>query len=196
MRCRLIPALVTTSLTLLFAALPHAGRAQMVVLGASPAETRALTSWYGEHIPPHYRVRSRLTIRSFNDRQMAAYLKDGDGDSDRLPSGGGGDDGDIDGVFEDNPPQITLRVPPSGALDMYTFAHEYGHYVWFEVLRADDRRRYEALYKKQRASHHLVTPYAATDVEEGFAEAFSFYANEPPILAHRDPASFQFLAQR
>ena len=197
MRCRPIPALVTTTLAVLFAALPHAGRAQMVVLGGAPSEARALTAWYGAHVPPRYRVRSRLTVRSFNDRQMAAYLKDDSGgDSDRLPSGGDGGDGDIDGVFEEDPPQITLRTPASGTPDVFTFAHEYGHYVWFEILRPDDRRRYEALYRKQRAARHLVTAYAATDVEEGFAEAFSFYANEAPILAHRDPLSYQFLSQR
>jgi len=88
-----------------------------------------------------------------------------------------------------------LRIPASGQPDLYTFAHEYGHYIWFNLLSRDDKKRYEGIYKKQKALHHLVTRYAQTDVEEGFAEAFSFYANEPPLLLRRDALSYQFLSQ-
>ena len=125
---------------------------------------------------------------------MHAYLRGGNDDADRDQSAHA-DDGDIDGVFEDNPVRITLRVPASGRPDLYTFAHEYGHYVWFDLLSRDDKRRYENLYRKQKAQHHLVTRYAQTDVEEGFAEAFSFYANAPALLLRRDALSSQFLSQ-
>ena len=83
------------------------------------------------------------------------------------PSHADDDDGDIDGVFENDPPRITLRLPDTGGPDMFTFAHEYGHYVWFALLSQADRKHYEAIYDKQRAAHHLVTRYAATELEEG-----------------------------
>ena len=95
--------------------------------------------------------------------------------------------GDIDGVFESDPDRMALRLPAGGDMDMFTFAHEYGHYVWFHLL---EQGRPPSLRERctsvSRAAHHLVTRYAATDVEEGFAEAFSFYVCEPPMLARRD----------
>jgi hypothetical protein len=103
------------------------------------------------------------------------------------------DNNDIDGVFEDSPPRVTLRMSGSSMPDMFTFAHEYGHYVWFDLLSGSDRKRYQAIYQKQRSQRHLVTEYAGTNVEEGFAEAFSFYVAAPSMLAHRDLESSRFL---
>ena len=82
---------------------------------------------------------------------MEAYLHTRDGD-DGQDQNSHADDGEIDGVFEADPDRITLRIPASGQPDLYTFAHEYGHYVWFNLLSRDDRRRYEGLYRKQKAA--------------------------------------------
>jgi hypothetical protein len=193
-----IHTIVLTTLAMVWFSSP--ARAQLVVTAPSETHVRALTAWYDHHVPVRYRVNSRLLIKELNDRQMAAYLN---GNEDNLndasfapPShNSDGDDSDVDGVFESDPDRIALRLARTGDLDMFTFAHEYGHYVWFHLLGGEDRRRYEALYRRQRASHHLVTRYAATDLEEGFAEAFSFFASEPPMLARRDPLSYQFLCQ-
>ncbi len=173
---------------------PRGAQAQLIVTGPPTPAAQALASWWDQHIPARYRARGRFEVHPLTDSQMDAYLQESSGNASADQSSHA-DDGEIDGVFEDNPPRITLRIPNSDPPDMYTFAHEYGHYVWFTLLSRDDRRRYEAIYKKQKAAHHLVTRYAATDVEEGFAEAFSFYANEAPILQRRDPASYQFLNQ-
>ena len=116
-------------------------------------------------------------------------------ESDRAEGGAPDDAGGIDGVFENDPPSITLRLPSSGVPDDLVFAHEYGHYVWFDILSDEDRRRYRTLYDRQKAAHSLVTEYAADSVEEGFAEAFSYYVGQPAILARRDALSFAFLAQ-
>lgn len=173
---------------------PHRAKAQLIVTGPSTPAAQALVSWWDLHIPSRYRAHGRFEVNPLTDAQMDAYLQSSSDDPSQDQSSHS-DDGEIDGVFEDNPPRITLRVPNSEPPDMFTFAHEYGHYVWFNLLSKDDRKRYEAIYKKQKNAHHLVTHYAATDVEEGFAEAFSFYANEAPILQRRDPASYQFLNQ-
>lgn len=100
---------------------------------------------------------------------------------------------DIDGVYDRNPPRIAVEVE-NGRVDNFTFAHEYGHYVWFELMTKADRRAYEAIYKQSRSDRHLVTDYAAVSVDEGFAEAFSFYVNLPQDLQHRDAVSYNFLA--
>ena len=98
-------------------------------------------------------------------------------------------------MFVNDPPQIILRIPDSGKIDFGTFAHEYGHYVWFDLLTKDDRKRYKTLYEKQKSAHKLITDYAYESVEEGFAEAFSADINDPAALLHQDSLSSQFLSR-
>lgn len=172
---------------------PRGAGAQIVVTGPATPAARSLTTWFARHIPARFAAHGRFEVNPLNDIEMETYLRAGD-DGDQEQSSHAGD-GEIDGVFEADPDRITLRVPASGQPDLYTFAHEYGHYVWFNLLGRDDKRRYEAIYRKQKAAHHLVTRYAQTDVEEGFAEVFSFYANDAPLLLRRDPLSSQFLSQ-
>src|SRR5438309_530788 len=68
------------------------------------------------------------------------------------------------------------------------------HYVWKQVLSQDQRRQYEGVYKVQSKARHLVSAYAAVSVEEGFAEAYSYYVRQPAILEKCDPQSRQCLA--
>jgi len=172
---------------------PRGARAQIVVTGPTTPAARTLTAWFTRHIPARFQARARFEVNPLSDGEMQDYLRADDGrDQDQSAHA---DDGDIDGVFEADPDRITLRIPSSGRPDLYTFAHEYGHYVWFNLLSRDDKRRYEGVYRRQKAAHHLVTRYAQTDVEEGFAEAFSFYLNDPALLLRRDASSSQFLSQ-
>jgi len=166
--------------------------AALLISATDSQHVSDLQSWYDKHIPAAFRSNTDLPVREYSDSQMNAYLRAGSGDS---SSQSDDDDGDIDGVYEPSPQRITLRILPGGDLDMFTFAHEYGHYVWFNLMTDSERRNYAAIYKRQRAEHHLVTRYADTDLEEGFAEAFSFYANERPTLLYRDSASCAFLDQ-
>lgn len=173
---------------------PRGVGAQIVVTGPPTPAARSLTAWFPRHIPAKFQARGRFEVNPLSDAGMSDYLRASDDGRDQ-DQNAHADDGDIDGVFEADPDRITLRIPHSGRPDLYTFAHEYGHYVWFNLLSRDDKRRYEGVYKKQKAAHHLVTRYAQTDVEEGFAEAFSFYANDPALLGRRDALSSQFLMQ-
>lgn len=192
-------------MSLLFVTTPTAfwfaspAEAQISVSAPSSAQARQMQAWYQHHIPQRFRAHSPLQVRELNDAQMAAYLKGGEddtgSDSGQMSHTADDGDGDIDGIFESDPDRIALRLLPGTGVDLFTFAHEYGHYVWFHLLGKEDRKRYEAVYNRQRAAHRLVTRYAGTDLEEGFAEAFSFYACEPLMLARRDPQSYQFLNQ-
>jgi len=177
---------------------PHStARAEIVVDGSDATWNRVIQDWCSQHIPEPFRTRDRMQVRLYNDRQMDAYLNpapDNAGeDRQQHQSSNAGDTSDIDGVFEDSPPRVTLRMNGDSMPDMFTFAHEYGHYVWFDLFSGADRKRYEAIYKRQRAQHHLVTAYASTDLEEGFAEAFSFFVADPASLNHRDADSGRFL---
>lgn len=189
-----IPCLVIPCLAAGLLLAPRTASAQLVVTGPPGPASAALSAWYGRHVPARFRAKEQFEVYPMTESRLASYLQNAgrDGNSDQSSHS---DDGSIDGIFEDNPPRITLLVPEKGAPDLFTFAHEYGHYVWYDILSKDDRSRYEGIYKKQKSARHLVTRYAEADTEEGFAEAFSFYAAEPSLLHRRDGASYQFLAQ-
>jgi hypothetical protein len=169
-------------------------RADIVVRGTNGKKADELNAWCSRHIPQVFHPQTDVVVRELTDGEMDSYLNGGTqtGNSNDRASGDSSND-DIDGVFENDPPRITLRQSPGSQPDMFTFAHEYGHFVWFDLMSKADRKRYESIYKRQRSAHHLVTRYAATDVEEGFAEAFSFFVNDAPVLQHRDTASYAFL---
>ncbi len=104
---------------------PPQARAQVAVDGPATPAARALTAWVGQHVPAKFQARERLEVQPLGSPAMDDYLHNGDSQdgSKDAPD----DDGDIDGVFANDPPQITLRIPSDGQPDMYTFAHEYGH---------------------------------------------------------------------
>jgi hypothetical protein len=190
------PFLLTTAGAILFGGFSlfspaDASRPLSKLLGISAptsAEVRAVGAWYDRHIPPRFRARQSVSVSLLANSEMNVYLESNAGTS--AEDG----DGDIDGVFENDPPNITLRLSTDGILDEQIFAHEYGHYVWFDLLRDSDRRHYQKIYDRQKAAHALITDYAQTSVQEGFAEAFSYYVNHPARLARRDALSYRFLA--
>ncbi len=165
--------------------------AQIVVNGPPQAPAaRALTAWFGRHVPAKFRPRGKFEVKPLSDPEMDDYLHNGD-DGPHSQN----DDDEIDGVFVNHPPQIVLRVPERQAVDFYTFAHEYGHYVWFDLLTQGDRRQYKTLYERQKSAHRLITGYAGVSLEEGFAEAFAVSLTDPVTLSRQDPASARFLTR-
>ncbi len=167
--------------------------AQVVVSDtAPPATAHILLGWFNQHIPARFQARDHFVVTPLSDRDMDSYLAAQDTGEDDDSSNSHADDSGIDGIFEDDPPRITLRLPAGATPDVGTFAHEYGHYVWFHLLSKNDRKAYEGIYKRQKDAHKLITPYAETNVEEGFAEAFSAYVNTPAALQKRDLLSFDF----
>ena len=171
--------------------LPLGAKAQMTVAGPPSPTAHALSDWFTKHIPAKFQAHGTFEVRPLSDFDMDEYLH---GDSDDTQNNSQDDDDEIDGVFVDDPPCITLRIGEADTIDFDTFAHEYGHYVWFDLLTRADRRRYGAVYDKQKAAHHLITDYAAESVEEGFAEAFAADINAPLSLLHQDPLSYRFLS--
>ncbi|CCW36001.1 Peptidase MA superfamily [Chthonomonas calidirosea] len=73
------------------------------------------------------------------------------------------------------------------------FAHEYGHFVWDQLLTSAERDAYKAVWQRQLRKHCLVSTYASTSVEEGFAEAFSAYVCARQKLDTCDVLSEKFL---
>lgn len=177
-----------------FLLLPLGAKAQMTVAGPPSPTAHTLTDWFAKHIPAKFSARGPFEVQALSDEGMDDYLHGSDGDDDSR-SNSQADDDEIDGVFVDHPPRIMLRVSAPDKIDFYTLAHEYGHYVWFNLLTKGDRRRYGTVYNKQKAAHKLVTDYAAESLEEGFAEAFAADVDAPAALLHQDPLSYRFLAE-
>ena len=166
----------------------------MTVAGPPSPTAHALTAWFAQHIPAKFQTHGAFEVQPLSDFDMDEYLHSDDSD-DHTQNNSQDDDDEIDGVFVDHPPCITLRVSEPATIDFDTFAHEYGHYVWFDLLSKSDRKRYGIVYDKQKAAHKLITDYAAESVEEGFAEAFSADINAPAALLHQDPLSYRFLSE-
>lgn len=172
----------------------RAAHAQIVVAGPSTPTTQALSAWYEHTLPPCFRATDRVTLYSLDNHDMDRYLKSvGLEDGASYASALG--DGEITGLFAERQKRISLRVSPDGTFDQQTLTHEYGHYVWFHRLTKNDRKQYRGLYKRQAETRALVSNYAETNLEEGFAEAFAFYIQQPAVLKAKDPVSFQFLAE-
>ena len=184
--------ILLAGLGLLLSGRPSA--AQITLTDPSAPAARALTAWFGQHIPAKFQAHAKVEVQALSDDAMDDYLRTDTDDQSDSKSGSDDDNEDIDGVFSDDPPQIFLRVPDPAHPDFATFAHEYGHYVWFDVMTQDDHKRYKAIYDRQKAAHHLVSEYAADSLEEGFAEAFSVDMTNPAALLRQDPLSYQFLS--
>ncbi len=180
--------------------LPRQAPAQISVSGPATPAANALTAWSRLHIPAKFQTHGKVEVQPLSDAAMDDYLHsdpDNDAESGDANNDSHSEDSaeEIDGVFTDDPPQIYLRVSDPAQIDYATFAHEYGHYVWFDLLTNADRKRYKAIYEHQKAAHRLISDYAGESLEEGFAEAFSADIVTPAALLHQDPLSYQFLSR-
>ena len=130
----------------------------------------------------------KICVQLFANRDMNAYIASGDPQAARLINLAS-----VDGIYQNGVPTITLRVASQSSDLSATFAHEYGHYIWQRHLSRTGQRDYVKLYDQQKKAGSLVTTYAAVSVEEGFAEAFSYFVINKPVLATRDSMSCCYL---
>ncbi len=145
-------------------------------------------------LPASWRSDKPIRVEEITDLAMAQLTAEGDSGR----NGHGDAESVVDGCFRqsddrDDSPIITLRESLRGEDAELVFAHEYSHFIWDEKLTDTQRRSYTALWRAQKRAGHLVTRYAADSVEEGFAEAASFFLRRPSVLRSRDPASGRFL---
>lgn len=188
---RLTPIFLAALSLAAFFVWPRPTQADLDISGANSQERATLQSDFDNHVPIRFHTGQEIDVQIFSREAMLDYIREGQ-PADQSADQDEGDD-TIDGIYEDGPPTITLRTTPDLDDLSFTFAHEYGHYVWEDLMTRSQHRAYAKIYYKERAAHRLVTAYAATDLDEGFAESFSFYAMAPPILQKRDPLSYRFL---
>ena len=72
-----------------------------------------------------------------------------------------------------------------------TVAHEIGHNAE-ETLEPDLLDDWNDLYE-QSDLDEFVTPYASESAQEDFAETYSFYINDPPLVQATSPDKYDFM---
>lgn len=185
-RAFLRPAFVSALLILSASLGATAARADLSFTGGTAAQQELLNRAYSG-MPACCHTPRRVAVRLLDDQAMDARLQAA-AHSQRLVNADA-----VDGFYQNACPTITLRVSSPTADVSATFAHEYGHYVWMNVLSAKQRDQYRKIYDTQRSAHRLVSQYAAVSVDEGFAEAFAAYIHDYSGLCQRDSLSCCYL---
>lgn len=164
--------------------LTSSARADLSISGGTPAQQGQIRGVFAA-LPACCHTPCPICVRLLGDSAMNATLQAyAAAHAERMVNAGA-----VDGFYQDQTRTITLRIPSPTTDLSATFAHEYGHCVWLNVLSPAERSQYAQVYQEQRASGHLVSRYASVSVAEGFAEAFSFYLLQRPVIAQRDPLS-------
>ncbi len=145
-------------------------------------------------LPAPWKARALVYIREVTDEDMDRFVERFEGPNSK-------DNSIVDGCYqanlnsEDTAGQITLRQSLRGESAALVFVHEYGHYVWSNVLTDADRARYRRVWRDQKRNHSLITDYASDSDEEGFAEAFAYFVRKPVTLRRVDGRSMKFFAE-
>lgn len=145
-----------------------------------------------DELPDVWKTRRVIKLRELPLRDMERLIAKLNGDdADKH------DDSIVDGCYQsgdedEDTPIITVCDSLRGEQAGLVFTHEYGHFVWDEMLTNSERAHYTRIWRAQKRAHHLVTEYARDSDEEGFAEAFAYFLRKPAQLQKRDPASLQF----
>lgn len=147
-------------------------------------------------VPVQWKTERMLVIEEVSGhelRRMEAENEDADSHADSED-----EDTDIDGCYQNKgasePIRISLRETLRGEEAALVFLHEYGHFVWDEILTEDQQREYSKLWREQKRAHRLITEYAETSADEGFADAFAYFLRQPKELRRKDARSLHFLA--
>lgn len=173
---------------LLVAVTGGSARADISIAGGTPGQQLEVRTVFNA-LPLCCQTSCTVCVRILDDQLMDRYLSDQAAvDSVKLVNAGS-----IDGLYQNSVRTVTLRASSPGDDVTATFAHEYGHFVWLNVLSKAQRTQYERIYQDSKRSNRLVSSYAAVSVDEGFAESFSYHLREGSILQSTDPASNCFL---
>ena len=145
-------------------------------------------------LPGAWKARDLVYVREVTDDDMDRFVERFEGPNSK-------DNSIVDGCYQANiasddmAGQITLRQSLRGENAALVFVHEYGHYLWSNVLTNGDRARYRRVWRDQKRNHNLVTEYAGDSDEEGFAEAFAYFIRKPAILRRFDSRSCGFMVE-
>jgi hypothetical protein len=145
-------------------------------------------------LPATWKAQDLVYVRELSDGDMDRFIEEFEGPNSKA-------DSIVDGCYQGNhglqasAGEITLRESLYGENAALVFIHEYGHYVWANLLTEAERARYHRIWREQKRAKSLVTAYAGESDEEGFGEAFAYFIRRPAVLRKADGKSFRFLAE-
>ena len=145
-------------------------------------------------LPAAWKAHDVVYVREVTDEDMDRFVEKFEGPNSK-------DNSIVDGCYqasvahEDVAGQITLRQSLRGENAALVFTHEYGHYIWSNLLTSADRAWYHRVWRDQKRNNSLITEYAGESDEEGFAEAFAYYIRKPSKLRHVDGRSFAYMTE-
>jgi hypothetical protein len=145
-------------------------------------------------LPTSWKAHDLVYVRELSDDDMDRFIEEFEGPNSKA-------DSIVDGCYQgshvgrDFAGEITLRESLRGENAALVFMHEYGHYIWANLLTDADRSKYRRIWREQKRQMSLVTKYAGESDEEGFAEAFAFYIRRPSALRRSDGKSWTFLSE-
>lgn len=163
--------------------------ASIEVIGATDTQKQSIDILY-KSFPNCCCIQEKITIRLLDNRSMNSYLKalEGSHFNDYRND-------NIDGVYSKSESTITLRSECDPNKLITAFAHEYGHYVWFKLLTKSQREDFKTLYNNAYSKRKLVTRYAETSIEEGFADTFMTYILDNTKLRTCDGDCYNHMSQ-
>jgi hypothetical protein len=169
-------------------------RLAIAAVNVEPDAPRAeLWRRLADQIPARWRSRRTVAVREVTGSSLEGLVRLLSASDDK----GIQDPSSVDGCYQTahdgQPATITLRRDMPRAEASLVFTHEYGHFIWENGLSDGERAHYRRIWWAQRAAGHLVTEYAASEDEEGFAEAFAHFLRNPAKLKRRDVRSWRFL---
>lgn len=188
---RLLGALLSVALGVILIGRARPVSAELLIAEDQPHA--ALWKQLYSQLPDVWKTDTHVVVKEVSSAEMAHLVAQVEGGDNRED-----DNSVVDGCYEPGardgePDTITLLSSLKGLDAELVFTHEYGHFVWDNLLTRSQRNQYRQIWKRQKASGHLVTRYAGDDVEEGFAEAFAYYLRRPATLKRRDTGSCKFL---
>lgn len=161
-----------------------------------PTGIKQCNNWQSVYnqMPAVWKTDRIIDISLSSEKRLRQLMDEGEGEreigGDQVVEGGfweGSDQPDADAT-------IVVLNSLKGERGEHTFAHEYGHFVWDFKLTAGQQKIYQGIWEHQKTAGHLISSYAGTSVEEGFAEAFSAYLCERDKLHNHDLLSENFLS--
>jgi len=164
-------------LALLTAVIVSPARADIVLLGGTSAQRTLLRGVIDKQIPVQWCQHANVRVSI-----DPTWSKSGKSPADCT----------LDGFYDEQTMRIALRGTQDKCALPYTFVHEFGHYFWQNEIDGAQRSRYWLVYSRQKKMGRLVTAYADTNLQEGFAEAFAYYVLSQETLRRRDPISLAY----
>lgn len=183
------------SLFLMFSTLVNQSKVASadVIINAPQVNSDLIQRWY-DYIPNAWKGERHIIVVEYDNRRMDSVVRE-------KVSGLFARESTIDGIYVSDmirryrPSYIYLRKKAKKSETAASFVHEYGHYVWNEVLTKRERDTFSRRWDNDAEIFDTYCHYSTDSPEEAFAESFSYFIRMPWVVRSKDPVTYKFLLQ-